>query len=91
MRSGRVQPTPIFGRVTKLQLPGDPPRLSRRERFVQWRDLMRIEIVQHHVNHNGFWIAFIYQPLHFVGAVAFGSLLYRMYVPPAGLWFDAEK
>ena len=86
-----VQPTPMLGCVMQLQLPGDPPRLSRLERFIQRRDLMRIEIVQHDTNHVSFWIAFVYQPLHFVSKVQLGTLLGHMHVPPASLWFDKEK
>jgi hypothetical protein len=36
---GHVQPTAMLWCVMQLQLPGDPPRLSRLERFIERRDL----------------------------------------------------
>jgi hypothetical protein len=59
---GRGHPTPMHGCVVKLELPGDPPRFGRRERFVPRRELMRMEMIQHHAKHRGFWIAFVRQP-----------------------------
>src|SRR5262245_43014365 len=88
---GHVQPTPVLGSVMQLQLPGNPSRLGRLERFVQRRDLMRIEIVQHDPNHAGFWVAFVHQPLHLVGEVDPRTLLRHMHMAPAGLRFHEEK
>src|SRR5512132_914709 len=77
--------------VMQLQLPGNAPCLGRLERFVERCDLMRVEMVQHHANHFGFGIAYVYQPLHFMGKVHLGALLRHMHVPPASLRLDKEK
>jgi hypothetical protein len=52
---------------------------------------MRIELVQHDPNHRGFRVAFVHQPLHFMGEVDLRPLLRHMPMPPAGLWFYEEK
>src|SRR5919206_1830826 len=88
---GHVQPAPMLGGVRQLQLPGDAPRLSRLERFIERRELMRIEIVQHHPNHRGFWVAFVHQPLHRMREVDLGPLLCHPHMPPASLRFHKEK
>ena len=88
---GHIQPTTVLGGVMKLQFPGDPARLCRRKRLVQRGRLMGVEMVQHHAHHDGFWVALVYQPLHFIGEVELGPLLRHMHVPPAGLRFDKEK
>src|SRR5262245_5228257 len=75
----------------QLQLLGDPPRFSRLERFIQRRNLMRVEIVQHDTNHRGFRVAFVHQPLHRVGEVELGALLRHLHMPPASLRFHEEK
>src|SRR5512145_1187216 len=81
----------MFWCVMQLQLPGNAPSLCRLERFVERRDLMRIEIIQHHANHFGFGIAYVHQPLHCMGKVHLGALLRHLHVPPARLRFDKEK
>src|SRR5215475_1252923 len=81
----------MLGGVMQLELPGNPPRLRRLERFIQRRDLMRIEIVQHDPNHGGFGVAFVHQPLHRVGEVDLRALLRHLHMPPAGLRFHEEK
>src|SRR5262245_10137149 len=88
---GHIQPTPMLGGVMQLELPGDPPRFGRLKRFIERRDLMGIEIVQHDTNHRGFRVAFVYQPLHSMGEVALGPLLRHLHVPPARLRFYEEK
>ena len=88
---GHVQPTPMLGGIMKLELPGDPPRLGRLKRFLQRRDLMRIEIVQHDANHRGFGVAFIHQPLHRVGEVELRPLRRHLHMPPTRLRLHEEK
>ena len=88
---GHVQPTPVLWWVMQLQFPGNLPRLGRFERFIQRRQLMRIEIVQHDPNPRGFGVACVHQPLYFMGEVDFRPLLRHMCMPPAGLRFYEEK
>ena len=88
---GHMQPAPVLGCAMQRQLPGKPPRLSRLKRFIQRRDLLRIEIVQHDPHHRGFGGAFVHQPLHRVGDVDLRSRLRHLHMPPAGLRFHAEK
>src|SRR5262252_7022320 len=52
---------------------------------------MCIEIVQYDANHRGFWVAFVYQPLHGVGEVDLRTLLRHLHMPPASLRFHEEK
>src|SRR5262249_8176896 len=88
---GHAQPAPMLGGVMQLELSSDPPCLSRLERFIERRDLMRIEIVQHDANPRGFGIACVNQPLHGMGKVHLGALLRYLHMPPASLRFDKEK
>ena len=88
---GHVQPAPMLGGIMKLELPGAPPRLGRLKRFLQRRDLMRIEIVQHDANDCGFWIAFVDQPLHGVGEVELRPLRRHLHMPPTRLRLHEEK
>ena len=81
----------MFWGVLQLELPGHAPGLGRLERFVERRDLRRVEIVQPHTHHLGFGIADVHQPLHCMSKVHLGALLRHMHVPPASLRFDKEQ
>src|SRR5215471_14150476 len=81
----------MLGGVMQLQLSGETPGLGRLERFIQRRDRMRVQIVQHHANHRRVWIACVDQPLHGVGEIDLRPLRRHLDMAPAGLWFYEKK
>ena len=64
-----IQPSAVLGRMVKLQPFGNSPGLGSRERFVQRRLAMGIQIVQNHSNHRDLRVGLIHQPAHLVGEV----------------------
>ena len=57
-----VQPTSVLGGVVELQPIGNPPGLCRRERLVQGRRTVRVQVVHDHPHHRGLRISFVHQP-----------------------------
>ena len=86
-----VQPTPVLGRIVKLQPPGNPPGLGCRESLVQRRRAMGVQIVQHQPHHLGFRVGFIHQPAHLPGEVLHRSPFGDLHVPPAGQGFASQE
>src|SRR5215218_2505279 len=59
-----IQPTPMLGRVVKLQLLENPPRLFRRERLIQRCRTVRVEVVEHHPHPLRIWECNVNKPSH---------------------------
>ena len=79
-----IQPAPMLGGVVKFQFPGYAPGLLRRERLVQRRLAMGVQIVQDHSNHLGLRVDLLHQPAHLMGEVHLGAPLRHRHMPPAG-------
>ena len=77
-----VQPTPVLGRVMKLQPPGNPPGFLSRESLVQRCPAMGIQIVQDNPYHLGFRVGFIRQPAHPAGEVLHRAPLRDRHLSP---------
>ncbi len=75
----------------ELQPLGDAPRLRRRERLVQRRLAMGVQIVQDHSNHRDIRIGLIHQPAHLVGKVLLGAPFRYLYVPPPCQGFAGQE
>ena len=78
-----IQPTAMLGRMVKSQLPGDAPGLLRRERLVQRRLAMGVQIVQDHPDHFGLGVGLLRQPAHLMGEVHLGAPLRYLHMAPA--------
>ena len=88
---GHVQPTAVLGRVVKLQPPGNPPGLRRRESFVQGRRTMSVKVVHDHPHHRGLRVRFVHQPTHLMGEVLHGTPLGHRHLPPARQWLTGQE
>ena len=86
-----IESTAVLGSVVKLQPLGDAPRLRRRERLVQRRLAMGIQIVQNHSNHRDIRIGLVHQPAHLMGKVLSGAPLCYRHMPPPGHGFAGQK
>src|SRR5215216_3588858 len=86
-----IQPTPMLGRVVKLQLPQDTPRLFVRERLIKRCSTVRIQVVEHYPHPLGLRECFINKPSHLSREVLHRSLLGHCDVPPPSLRFTKHK
>src|SRR5262249_2914754 len=75
-------PAAMFGRVVKLQALQQPVGFRRRERLVQGRRRMGIEIVHHKANDLGIRIIAVDQQTHTLCKVAFGAAVGHLDMPP---------
>src|SRR5918993_1592039 len=86
-----IQPTPMLGRVVKLQLPQDSPRLFWRERLIQRCRRVGVQVVEHHPHPLCLRVCFIYKPLHLSREVLHRSLLTHLDVSPPSLRLTHHK
>ena len=77
-----IQPTPVFGRVVKLQPLGDTPCFRRREGLVKGRGPVGVQVVQNQPDYRNVGIGLIHQPPHLVGEVLLGAPLRDFHVSP---------
>jgi hypothetical protein len=80
-----VQPTPMFGRVMKLQPMSQSIGFSRLKRFIQSGDSMGVQVIQHQADHGSVRLRLIHQPLHTVSEVLFGAARSDLDMPIARL------
>ena len=78
-----VQPTSVLGGVVELQPLRNPPGLWRRERLVQGRRTVRVQVVHDHPHHGGLRVSFVHQPTHLMGEVLHRAPLGHRHVTPA--------
>src|SRR6478609_8612142 len=77
-----VQPTAMLGRVMDLQPLDDAPGLLRRERLVQRRRLVRVQVVQHQHHPLGLRMNLFDEPAHHLGEVLGRPPLGDLHGPP---------
>ncbi len=86
-----IQPASVFGRVVKLQLPRQPPRLGWLEGRIQRGGFMGVQVILNHPDHFRFRISFIHQPLDEMGVILAGAPLRYCHVPVTRLGLDHYK
>src|SRR5215207_8069028 len=80
---GHVQPAPVLGGVVQLQLVGQPPGLRGRERRIQRRRRVGVEVVLHQHDLLGGRVVDVDQVFDAVRPVDAGAPCADGYVPPA--------
>lgn len=86
-----VQPTPMVGRVAKLQFVQQPFRLAGRECLVERRWRMGVQGIQHHANLGRMREMDVHQHLHLVGKILFRALGGHGHLPPARQGLNHQK
>src|SRR5512135_1191119 len=77
-----VQPAAMLRGVVDLQLLGDPPGPLRRERLVQRRQLVRVQVVHHQHHFLRLLVHLLDQPTHHLGEVHRRPTLGHLHRPP---------
>ena len=75
----------------ELQPFGNPPGLRCRERFVQRRHAVSVQVVQDDPDHLDLRIGLVHQPSHLLGKVLHRAPLGHHHVPPAGLRLTGQE
>ena len=73
----------VLGGVVELQPLRNPTGLWRRERLVQGRRTVRVQVVHDHPHHRGLRVSFVHQPTHLMGEVLHRAPLGHRHMTPA--------
>ncbi len=81
----------MFGRVVKLQAGQDATRLLRGEGLIERTGGVGVEVVLHHADALGVWIALLDQVAQHLGVVLFSAVVSDRHMAPAGERFNHDE